>query len=143
MAKKNKKKKNSISILNEVDKSLNGTYDDLMKEIEDMQLRLNYADQLARKKAKKMSKKKGGKYCDFETLRKEARMEVVGKMESNNFLERAMKVLNDISPIIVVIGRLIASLILAILSLDVVKINIKPETLNNMNNVYKKAMSIH
>jgi len=143
MAKKKKKKKNSISILNEVDKSLNGTYDDLMKEIEDMQLRLNYADQKARKKAKKMSKKKGGQYYDYETLRKEARMEVVGKMESNNFLERALKVLNDISPIIVVIGRLIASLILAILSLDVVKMNIKPETLNSMNIVYKKAMAVH
>ena len=138
-----KKKKKSISILNEVDKSLNGTYDSLIKEIEDMQLRLNYADQKARKKAKKLAKKKNSGYYDYETLRKEARMEVVGIMESNNFIDRAMKVLNDIAPIIVVIGRLIASLILAILSLDVVKINIKPETLNGMNAVYKKAMALH
>lgn len=143
MAKKKKKKKESISILNEVDKSLNGTYDNLMKEIEDMQLRLNYADQLARKKAKKMAKKKGGKYYDYETLRKEARMEVVGTMESNNFLERVTKVLNDVAPIIIVIGRLVASLILAILSLDAVKMNIRPETLNSMNLVYKRAMAVH
>jgi hypothetical protein len=142
MAKKKKKKKNSISILKEVDKTLDGTYDDLMKEIEEMQLRLNYADQKARKKAKKLSKKKGGQYCDYETLRKEVRMEVVGHMESNNFLERVMKVLNDIAPIIVVIGRLIASLILAILSMDVVKLNIKPETLASMDKVYKKAMAV-
>ena len=140
---KKKKKKKSISILKEVDKSLNGTYEDLIQEIEDMQLRLNYADQKARKKAKKLAKKNGSGFYDYETLRKEARMEVVGMMESNNFIDRAMKVLNDIAPIIVVIGRLIASLILAILSLDSVKINIKPETLNGMNAVYKKAMALH
>lgn len=140
---KNKKSKKSISILKEVDKSLNGTYDDLMKEIEDMQLRLNFADQKARKKAKKMSKRKSKNPVDLENLRKEARMEVIGKMESNNFLDRVMNILNDISPIIVVIGRLIASLILAILSLDCVKINIKPKTLETMKAVYNKAIAIH
>ena len=124
-------------------KRLNGTYDDLMKEIEDMQLRLNFADQKARKKAKKMSKRKSKNPVDLENLRKEARMEVIGKMESNNFLDRVMNILNDISPIIVVIGRLIASLILAILSLDCVKINIKPKTLETMKAVYNKAIAIH
>ena len=141
MSKKKKKQQRSISILQEVDKSLNGTYEDLKKEIEDMQLRLNYADQKARKKAKKMAKKKGGKFYDYESLRKEARMEVVGTMEGNNFLERAMKFLSDLSPIVVVIARLIASLILAILSLDIVKVNIKPKTLESMDAVYKKAMA--
>ena len=46
--KKNSKKK-SISILKEVDKSLTGTYDDLIEEIQDMQYQLNLADQKARK----------------------------------------------------------------------------------------------
>lgn len=142
MGKKKKKNKKSISILNEVDKSLNGTYDNLLEEIQDMQLKLAYADNLARKQAKKLAKKKGGTYYDYGKLRKEARMEVVGNMESKNFLERAMKFLQDITPIVVVIGRLIASLILSILSIDSVKMNIKPDTLTKMNNVYTKAMAL-
>ena len=54
-----------------------------------------------------------------------------------------MNTLNDIAPIIVVIGRLIASLILAILSLDCVKMNINPKTLETMKAVYNKAIAIH
>ena len=53
-----KKKKKSISILEEVDKSLNQTYDDLMEEIQVMQIKLNQADQKAAKKAKRKAKKK-------------------------------------------------------------------------------------
>lgn len=141
MGKKKKKQKKSISILAEVDKSLNCTHDDLMKEIEDMQLRIAYADEKARKQAKKLSKKKGGKFYDYEKLRRESRLEVVGKMESSNFLERITRILTDITPVVVLIGRLVASLILAILSIDGVKMRIKPKTLDTMNNVYKRAMS--
>ena len=143
MSKKKKKQKKSLSILEEVDKSLNGTYKSLMEEIEEMQLMMNVADQKARKQSKKMAKKKGGKYYDYETLRKKARMEVIEQMEGSNFLERAYKILNDISPVIVIIARLIASLILAILSIDVIKFNIKPETLKSLNRVYLKTMEIH
>ena len=50
-------------------------------------------------------------YNDFEKSRKDVRLQVVGKMESTNFLERITNILNDIAPIIIVIGRLIASLI--------------------------------
>jgi hypothetical protein len=42
----------------------------------------------------------------------------------------------------VIIARLVASLILAILSLSSVNVNIKPDTLTKMNMVYQKAMSI-
>lgn len=143
MAKKKKKKhKKSISILAEVDKTLDGTHDDLMKEIEEMQLKIAYADNEARKKAKKLAKKKGGKYYDYEKLRQEARMEVVGNMESTNFLERITRFLSDITPIIILIGRIVASLILSILSIDSVKMHIKPQTLESMNTVYKRAMSL-
>lgn len=142
MSKKKKKseEKKSISILKEIDKSLTGTYDDLVEEIQDMQYRLNIADQKARKKAKKHVKK-GKEFCDYTKLRKQAREEVIGTMEGNNFLDRITKVLTDLSPIVILIARLVASLILAILSLDIVKVNIKPETLLKMKGVYEKAMS--
>lgn len=63
-------------------------------------------------------------------------------MEGNNFLERIMNVLNDIAPIVVIIARLVASIILAILSVSSVKVNIKPETLSKLQFVYGKAMAI-
>lgn len=138
--KKNSKKK-SISILKEVDKSLTGTYDDLIEEIQDMQYQLNLADQKARKKAKKHAKS-GKEFCDYKKLRADTRKQVVQTMEGNNFLDRVNRVLNDIAPIIVLIGRLVASLILAILSLDIVKVNIKPETLQKMTSVYEHAMAL-
>ena len=138
--KKNSKKK-SISILKEVDKSLTGTYDDLIEEIQDMQYQLNLVDQKARKKAKKHAKS-GKEFCDYKKLRADARKQVVQTMEGNNFLDRVNRVLNDIAPIIVLIGRLVASLILAILSLDIVKVNIKPETLQKMTSVYEHAMAL-
>lgn len=142
MAKKKKKnKKKNISILHEVDTSLNGTYDDLMKEIEEMQLRLNYADSKARKLAKKKGKK-NPQFYNYDRLRKEAREEIISQMEGNNFLERIMNVLNDIAPIVVIIARLVASIILAILSVSSVKVNIKPETLSKLQFVYGKAMAI-
>lgn len=143
---KNKKKKTSqkgISILKEVDKTLNGTYDDLMEEIEDMQLQLYLADQKARKKIKKKYKgDKSNREHQYITEQRKVREEVVNKMMGNNFLERIQKVLNDIAPIIIVIARLVATLILSILSLDIVKVHIKPEYLKKMNFVYEKAMSI-
>lgn len=137
---KKKNKKKSISILAEVDKNLDHSYDNLMEEIQDMQIRLNIADQKARKQAKK---KKNAKYFyDTNVNRSTTRKTILQEMENSNFLERMEHMLKDIAPIIVIIARLVASLILAILSLDIVKVNIKPNTLSKMNQVYQKAMSL-
>lgn len=142
MAKKKKKKKSSsVSILKEIDKSISGTYDDLMTEIQEMQARLAAADMKARKQAKKKAKKNPTMY-NYEKLRRDARTQIISDMEGNNFLARIQNALNDIAPIIVVIARLVASLICALLSLTSVKVNIKPEVLAKLNNVYTKAMSI-
>ena len=145
MAKKKKEKK-SISILNEVDKTINGTYENLREEIEEMQLQLHIAEEEAKKRAKKAAKRKKGRkakdFYDADDVRKKVRREMVEKIEGNNFLDRAMAFLKDISPIFVTIARLIASLILCILSIDIVKVNIKPETLDKMTKVYEKAMSV-
>ena len=143
MSKKKKTKKKSISILNEVDKQLTGTYENIMEEIQEMQLKLNLADQKARKKIKKMGKKKN-QYAEYraEKIRRDARKEVIEEIEGSNFLDKAMNVLKDLAPIVVLISRVIASLITAILSVDRVKLMIKPETLDKLNRVYQKAMSI-
>ena len=139
--KKKKKNQKSISILNEVDKTMGKTYDNIIQEIEDMQLQLYIADQKARKKAKKKMRKDPN-YCKNSEERMKARREVIETMEGKNFFDRIEKVLKDIAPIVVLISRLVASLILSILSLDVVKMNIKPETLGKMKNVYQLAVSV-
>lgn len=142
-SKKKKKQPKGVSVLKEMDKTLNGTYEDLMEEIQDMQLQLALADQKARKKAKKKYKKdRSNREHQYISEQRKVREEVVQKMMGNSFLERVEKVFKDIAPIIVVIARLVASLILSILSLDIVKVHIKPEYLEKMNSVYTKAMAI-
>ena len=138
--KKNKEKK-SISILNEVDKTLNRTYDNILEEIQEMQLQLNLAEQKARKKAKKKIKKDPN-YFATSNERLEARKEVIKEIEGSNLLERVQKLFNDIIPVVVVISRLIAALILAILSFDPIKMHIKPETLKKLTNCYNAAILI-
>ena len=141
--KKNKTKKKSISILNEVDKVIDGTYENIREEIEEIQLKLNIAEQAAKKKAKKKGKRAKQSY-ETDKGRMEIRKEIVEQHfeGKGNILDRFNNPLKDLAPIVIVIARLVASLILCILSLDRVKLFIKPETLDKMNTVYKKAMSI-
>lgn len=136
-----KKKKKSISILNEMDNTLNTTYSNIIDEIQDMQLQLNLAEQKARKKVKKKIKKDPN-YFDTSVERMEARQQVIERIEGTNLLDRIISVLKDIVPVVIVISRLIASLILSILSFEPIKTRIKPETLKKMNNVYNTAMSV-
>lgn len=138
---KKKKAKKSISILNEVDKNLNKTYDNILEEIQEMQLQLNLAEQQARKKAKKKIKKDPN-YFATSNERLEARKEVIREIEGTNLLDRVQRLFADIVPIVVIISRLIASLILAILSFEPVKLHIKPETLQKLTNCYNMAVKI-
>lgn len=143
-SKKKKEKKESVSLLSTIDNNLNKTYDEIRQEIEDIQIEIYEADKKALKKAKKKIKKSGEKegklYAD--KIRLEIRQEALQKLEGNNLLDRVEKCLRDIAPIVVLIGRLIASLILSILSVDAIKVFIKPELLDKMNSVYKFAMAI-
>lgn len=143
MAKKKKKKKKNeeISVLDEIDSALNSSYKDLQKEIEEFQIRLNIADQEAMKKAKKAMKKKKKTY-DLDAIRRDVRNNMVREIEGNNFLDRCAEFLKDMGPILTVITRLIAALVLSILSLTSVKVKMKPETLAKFQHVYDLAMRI-
>lgn len=142
--KKKKKKKEEVSLLDTVDNTLNHTYEEIRQEIEDIQTEIYEADMKAAKKMKKKLKKDGYNSGTFyqDKYRIEVRKEALNKIEGNNLLDRIEKVLKEVSPIIILIGRLIASLILSILSIDAVKVFIKPDTLSKMDSVYKLAMAI-
>lgn len=146
MSKKKKKKKNknknlSNIKLKEMDKNLMEGYESVTKEIEDYRIKLYLADQEARKKAKKKIKK-DPKYFETSYERLEARRKVINEMEGNSFFERMEKILNDVVPVIIIISRLVAALILTILAIDPVKIGIKKETYDKMQLIFNSAMSI-
>ena len=141
MAKKKKKQNKRISILKEYDSMMNDTYDDLLEEIQDMQMIIASEDRKIAKRAKKAAKKGKG-YYNVNLEKRKVRQHVIGKMEETNWLDRIIQILKDIAPIIVVIARLVASLILSVLSVDEVKVNISKETLSKLNNIYSKAMVI-
>ena len=143
MSKKKKKKKNT-SVLHEVDNTLSKTYNDLMDDIHRMQAQLAIADTKAKKKLHKYNKKHPGNanLYNNDSFRAHVRNEIIKDMNKTNFLDRAYRALQDLAPIVIIMARLIASLILSILSMDIVKVHIKPATLEKMTRVYNTAMAV-
>ena len=141
MAKKKKKTSKKVSVLKEYDNMMNETYDNLIDEIQDMQMIIAAEDRKIAKRAKKAAKKGKG-YYNASAEKRKVRQHVIGQMEETDWLTRIINVLKDIAPIITIIARLVASLILSILSIDEVKVNISKETLSKLNTIYSKAMVI-
>ena len=84
-SKKHKKKKKSISLLKEVDKTMDKTYDSLIEEIQDMQLQLNLSDQKALKKQKKKLRQDMGVIPYYTSKeRVKGRQELIKKMEQTS-----------------------------------------------------------
>lgn len=145
MSKKKKKKKlkiknRSTRILKMMDKTLNINKDEIIKEIEDLQNTLSQVDIMLYKKGRKRNNSKYLKAV--EEKKKAVRLEVITKMEGSNLLERIISIFTAVSPIIVIISRLIAALIIGILSIPSIKVLIKPKTLRTLNFVYDKAMKV-
>lgn len=144
MSKKKKKKFNiknkRVRILKMVDKTLDTDRDKIIKEIEDLHNQLSQVDILLYKKGRKRNSAKYLK--QVEEKKKAIRVDIINKMEGTNLLERIISIISDISPIVVLIARLVAALILAVLSIPSVKVLIKPKTLRLLNNIYDKSMRI-
>lgn len=140
MSKKKKKKQKKEKLLYEVDNSLNAQYMGLKDEIEYLQMEWDRTRAKCKKKAKKKMKKNGGFY-PYEYEMKE-RKKLIKKMEDSNLFSRTESCLEDLRPICLIIARLIAALIVAILSIDAIKLYLKPETMEKMTRVYELAMSV-
>ena len=63
-------------------------------------------------------------------------------MENTGFIDRIIKCFDEISPIVKLISRLVAALIVAILSVSQIKGRINKNTLNKLQNIYEFAMSV-
>lgn len=129
--------------LKKIDKKLNIKYDDLIKEINDMQKYLKKID----KKAKKRAKKKAGNNHELykalyynDVSRAKARKKVVEDNES--LFDDIEDTLNDIRPAAQLISRLIAGVIISILSIGFVQIHISPAQMNTLDKIYKLSMKV-
>lgn len=143
MNKKKKKKKVKSTFLTAVDNTLERTHGDLVSEIQRLQTKLALSDAEIKKNERKRLKKELG-VIPYYTCKDqvEARRKLIREMEQTSLLERVEASFRQIVPIVIMIARLIASLIVGILSIDGVKKHISTDTLNKMNTVYKVAMSI-
>ena len=143
--KKNNKTRKSIMLLSEIDTSMNGTYESLIEEIQEMQLKINIADAKAmEKQRKKMIRQDMGVIPYYVSKDKvKAREKALKQMESTNFLGRIEDTFKNLVPCVILIARLVAALIIAILSVEPIKRLIKPAMLDRLNSVYKVAMAIH
>ena len=139
MSKKSKKNKKKLKKL---DTNLNVKYSDLIREIDSMQKYLNKVDKKAKKKAKK---KAGGDYNLYKSLykndvsRAKARRKV---MEDESFFDSLETTVKQIEPAAKIISRIIAGLIVTILSINFVQLNISPEQLNALDKIYTISMKV-
>ena len=145
MGKKKKKKKKelkevSLEILEEVDNDLNKAHNDIVTEIEELQYRLHVEDQKAIKKMRRRIRKNPDFSMNKERIA--VRKKIIAEMESTNLLERIQNLFTRLSPIIAIIGRLVASLITMILSITEVKVWLRPETIKKLEMVYNVAMAL-
>lgn len=140
MGKKKKKDKANGVFLKDIDKSINKSYDGIIEEISMYQSMLKTYDRKALKKARKRSSIRKG--ITYDMLRREGRMNILRDIEDSNILARIQNIFNDLVPIVILIARLVASLILSILSIPAVKVHISEGTLTLLTSIYQKAMEI-
>ena len=136
------KKKKTKKKLKKFDANLNMKYSDLMREIDSMQKYLNKIDKKAKKRAKKKAK---GDYNLYKSLykndisRAKARRKVI---EDKTFFDNLETTVKQIEPAAKIISRVIAGLIVTILSINFVQLNISPEQLNALDKLYTISMKV-
>lgn len=136
--KKGKKKKNSVANYT-MDDMLNYQYLSLVDEINHYQAEIKRADKKGKKKALKAFNGKGFYPYEYELA---ARERVVNEMEGSGFIDRILKCFQEMAPIIQLISRLVAALVVAILSISQIKGRINKNTLKKLQNIYEFAMSV-
>ena len=98
-SKKKKKKEKSVSILQEIDKSMNVTYGNIIEEVEYYQMLVEEADRKAERNARKALRKKNQLYSS--DYKKKGRLRVIEEIEGRGFLDRIQDSLKDVSQIII------------------------------------------
>lgn len=133
-------KEKRISVLDGIDTSLNKQFEEIVRDIEEVQYQIEKADRKKAKKAKKKMKK--GKITFYDPRSKKARIRAANHITSEEVFGSIMNFLKDTKPIIVLLARLVAAIILAILSLDVVKRHIGTQALDKMREMFYACIGV-
>lgn len=133
--------KNERGLLANIDKNIVEQYLALEQDISDYQYQLYLADKKTKKKYKKYQKK-GKLFYISDSPSVKKKMEIIKSMEENNFLEVCIKAFNDMRPILKLLGRTVALLLTALLSIDAIKRSIKPETMSMIDTIFNLSMAL-
>lgn len=145
MGKKHKKEKTDDLIIkhenyDKFSTKLDKQYQEIIGDIEDIQYRIYEAD---KKKLKKQKKKmKTGKVSFYEPKSKKVRCWAANELTGDRIFKVVKNILEDLKPIAVIISKLVMTLIVAILSLDVVKEKISNKALQRMDTLYNLCASV-
>lgn len=148
--KKRKKKKKYIDYsykedIKAIDKELKDTSKYLVKDILMMKEELKGVDEKAKKKAKRLAKgdrKKEKWYYDHDEKRLSVRRDKVREIAGEGFLDRFVYYMDSSDAVVKIVSRLVAALILTLLSMDSVKYSISDDTMVNMLKVYNIASKV-
>ena len=140
---KDEKKKIHLDIeaMKKIDFSLDNQFSNVIDEIEKIQQDIINADKKARKKLKKEFKKSRNEFY-VNRYSVEARRNAASKISNRGYFQMIQEWLKKGYKIAIIIARLLSTLIVSILSLEPVQRSIRPETLNEMVNIYNIAMSL-
>ena len=144
-AKVKKLSKEEVRKLKKIDNQLDKNYKKLIGEVKLIKTDLYNTDRAAKKKAMKKAKgdkKLYKKYYREDKNRLKKRMEVIKEMESFDLATNLDNSLNNLSYTIVLLGKLIMSIIVTLLSVDTFKYNASEETLSKLQNTYAIAKNI-
>lgn len=145
MEKKKKKKHKysdeELSLLENIDKDIFSQYRSIKEDTERFQYQLMVADKKTKKKYKKAIKSGkpfNFKDCDSVIVRKE----ILKEIDGSGLLSRIIYMYSEWSPIMKLLGRCIALLVAALLSVDIVKSTISKDNMDKLDKIFNLAMSV-
>ena len=71
-----------------------------------------------------------------------ARKKIIKEMDDNNFLTKVLRMFEELGPILRILGRCVSLLIVAILSIDSVKMSVNQQTMAKMDRIVAMGMSL-
>ena len=122
-------------------KSLNDDFRKALKDIEKMQLTMYEVDKKYNSKnRRKINKEEEEFYTSIESIKH--RRKLAKRWEKQGFLDNMVELLKQVSPLIQMLAKALATLIVTFLSIDGIKRVISPNTLEKITHVFDIAMAI-
>lgn len=145
MAKKKKHKKKQKSILDSIDYEISSEYESLIRDVEEIQYQVYLADQKKKRRNKRKARQKYGTMeASFliDEVDVRSRIDAVYKLTNDSMMERIFKFVKQITPVVIIGSRLIATFIVALLNVDAVKANLTRGMFDKLQAIYNVCLGI-